>query len=283
MLSPGIPGAHFGDDAKARDLATRCNDDLANFVALHPKRFGLFALTSMPDIDGACAEAARALDTLKADGIVLLSSYEGQYLGQPQWDPLLEVLNQRSAVCFIHPNNHTTTAEVRRGFNAGIGNFLGEFMFDTTRAGLNLFFNNCLDRYPNIKFILAHAGGTLPYFSWRLGEIMERQMTNDPWDTQYRSPFMDAYAGKVTKDLVLSKIRRFYFDTALSAGPQSLGSLLQVADHDKILFGSDWPYCPEIMATDMIAELENNPLLDEKLKRAISRDNALKLFPRLAG
>ena len=112
----------------------------------------------------------------------------------------MEVLNQRSAVCFIHPNNHTTTAEVRRGFNAGIGNFLGEFMFDTTRAGLNLFFNNCLDRFPNIKFILAHAGGTLPYFSWRLGEIM---------------------------------------------------------------------------ATDMIAELENNPLLDEKLKRAISRDNAL--------
>jgi predicted TIM-barrel fold metal-dependent hydrolase len=86
----------------------------------------------------------------------------------------------------------------------------------------------------------------------------------------------------VTKELVLAKIRRFYFDTALSAGPQSLGSLLQVADHDKILFGSDWPYCPEIVATDMITALENNPLLDEKLKRAIARENALKLFPRLA-
>ena len=107
-------------------------------------------------------------------------------------------------------------------------------------------------------------------------------MTNDPWDKQYRSAFMDAYAGKVTKALVLAKIRRFYFDTALSAGPQSLGSLLQAADHDKILFGSDWPYCPEIMATDMITELESNTLLDEKLKRAIARDNALKLFPRLA-
>ena len=283
LLSLGIPGAHFGDDSKARDLARRCNDDLADFVALHPKRFGLFAITPMPDIEGACTEAARALDTLKADGVVLLSSYNGHYLGQPQWDPLLEVLNQRRAVCFIHPNNHTSTAEVRKGFSPGIGNFLGEFMFDTTRAGMNLLFNNCLDRYPEVKFILAHAGGTLPFFSWRLGEIMERQMSNDPWDKQYRSPFMDAYAGKVTKALVLAKIRRFYFDTALSAGPQSLGSLLQAADHDKILFGSDWPYCPEIMATDMIAELENNPLLDEKLKRAIARDNALKLFPRLAG
>jgi len=82
--------------------------------------------------------------------------------------------------------------------------------------------------------------------------------------------------------LFMRKIRRFYFDTALSAGPQVLGSLLQVADHDKILFGSDWPYCPEIMATDMITQLEANPLLDEKLKRAIARGNALGLFPRLA-
>lgn len=283
ILSLAVPGAHFGDDARARDLAHRCNEDLADFVAQHPKRFGLFAITPMPDVEGACAAAIHALDSLKADGLILLSSYGGQSLGQPQWDPLLEVMNERDAVCFIHPNNPPSATAAREGFSPGIGNFLGEFVFDTTRAGLNLLFNDCLDRYPRIRFILAHAGGTLPYFSWRLGEIMERQMTNDPWDKQYRSRFMDAHAGKVTKELVLSKIRRFYFDTALSAGPQSLGSLLQVADHDKILFGSDWPYCPEIMATDMITALENNPLLDEKLKRDIARENALKLFPRLAG
>ena len=283
ILSLGVPGVHLGDDAKARVLAKRCNEDLADFIAQHPRRFGQFAITPMPDIEGACEAAIYALDVLKADGIILLSSYDGQSVGQPQWDPLLEVLNQRSAVCFIHPNNPPAAAEARKGFSPGIGNFLGEFVFDTARAGLNLLFNDCLDRYLNIKFVLAHAGGTLPYFSWRLGEIMEHQMTNDPWDKQYRSRFMDAHAGKITRDFVLSKIRRFYFDTALSAGPQALASLLQVADHDKIMFGSDWPYCPEPMAISMIAALESNPLLDEKLKRAIARDNALKLFPRLAG
>jgi 6-methylsalicylate decarboxylase len=282
MLSLGVPGAHFGDDARARDLARRANDDLADFVAQHPKRFGLFALTPLPDIDGACAETIHALDTLKADGIVVLSSYEGQSFGQPQWDPLLEILNQRSAVCFIHPNNPPAAFVAREGFSPGIGNFLGEFVFDTSRAALNLLFNDCLDRFPNIKFILSHAGGTLPYFAWRVGEIAERQMTEEPWLSQYRSRFMDKYAGKVTRELVLSKIRRFYFDTALSAGPQTLGCLLQVADHDKILFGSDWPYCPENMAVDMIAALEGNPLLNETLKKAIARDNGLKLFPRLA-
>jgi predicted TIM-barrel fold metal-dependent hydrolase len=283
ILSLGVPGAHFGDDAKARDLSRRCNEDLAEFVAQYPKRFGLFAITPMPDVDGACAEAAYALDALKAEGIILLSSYGGQSVGQPQWDPLLEVLDARGAVCFIHPNNPPSAAVAREGFSPGIGNFLGEFVFDTTRAALNLLFNDCLDRFPRIKFLLAHAGGTLPYFSWRLGEIMERQMTEDPWVKQYRSRFMDKYAGKVTKELVLSKIRRFYFDAALSAGPQALASLLQVADHDKILFGSDWPYCPEVMCADMIQALEVNPVLDEGIKKAIARGNAIKVFSRLAG
>ena len=209
-------------------------------------------------------------------------NYEGQYVGQPQWDPLLEVLNQRSAVCFIHPNNHFMGPQIRKGFNNGIGNFLGEFLFDTTRAGLNILFNDVLDRYPNIRFILSHAGGTLPFFSWRLAEIMERQMTEEPWLSQYPSPFMTRFAGKITKELVLSKVRRFWVDTALSAGPQSIGSVLQAIDHDKILFGSDWPYCPEIMADDMIRTLDQNPLLDDAMRQRIYRDNALALFPRLA-
>ncbi len=282
ILSLAVPGAHFGDDAKARDLAKRCNEDLANFVEQHPRGYGLFALTAMPDIEGACENAIYALDALKADGVVLLSNYGGKYIGLPEWEPLLEVMNARSAVCFIHPNNHPMSAQLRQGFNDGIGNFLGEFLFDTTRAGLNILFNDVLDRYPRIRFILAHAGGTLPFFSWRLGEIMERQMTEEPWLSQYRSPFMTQHAGKITKELVLSKVRRFWVDTALSAGPQAIASVLQAVDHDKILFGSDWPYCPENMAGDMIKALDENPLLDDKMRQAIYRDNALKLFPRLA-
>ncbi len=282
ILSLAVPGAHFGDDAKARDLARRCNEDLAEFIAQHPKGFGQFAITAMPDVEGACESAIYALDTLKADGVVLLSNYNGIYPGQPEWDPFLKVLDDRSAVCFIHPNNHPIAPQIRKGFNDGIGNFLGEFLFDTTRAGLNILFNDVLDRFPRIRFILAHAGGTLPFFSWRLGEIMERQMTEEPWLSQYQSPFMTNHAGKITKDFVLSKVRRFWVDTALSAGPQSIGSVLQAVDHDKILFGSDWPYCPENMADDMIRALDSNPLLDDKLRQMIYRDNALKLFPRLA-
>jgi len=218
--------------------------------------------------------------TLKLDGIGLLASYNGVYLGDPRFDPIFEVLNQRSAVVLIHPNNHPTTKMVREGINQGIGNFLIEFLFDTTRAAVNLIFSDALDRFPNIRFILCHAGGTLPYVSWRLSEIISRQMTLPPWDTQYPSAFMQRYAGRVTPELVLAQFRRFWYETALSAGPQTFGSLKCVADPARILFGSDWPYCPDDMADDMIGALADPAMLDAGQRQAVERTNALSLFPR---
>jgi 6-methylsalicylate decarboxylase len=211
-----------------------------------------------------------------------LASYDGVYLGQPMFDSLFKLLNERSAVVLIHPNNHPTTVNVKKGISPGIGNFLIEFLFDTTRSALNLMFTGALDRYPKIRFVLAHAGGTLPYTAWRLADIICRQMTEPPWDTQYPSPFMDRYAGKVTPDLVFSQLGRFWYETALAAGPSTFGSLKEIADPARIVFGSDWPYCPTEMCGDMIAALADDAMLDAKQRAAIERNNALALFPRFA-
>ena len=219
---------------------------------------------------------------MKLDGVGLLASYDGVYLGQPLFDPLFALLNERSAVVLIHPNNHPTTVEVKKGISPGIGNFLIEFLFDTTRSALNLMFTGALDRFAKIRFILAHAGGTLPYTAWRLADIICRQMTMPPWDTQYPSPFMQRYAGKVTPELVFSQLGRFWYETALAAGPSTLGSLQEVADPARIVFGSDWPYCPTEMAGDMIAALASAAMLSAGERAAIERGNALALFPRFA-
>jgi predicted TIM-barrel fold metal-dependent hydrolase len=277
-----VPGTHHGDDAKARKLARRVNEESAEFVAKNSARFGAYATLPIPDMDGACEEACHALDVMKLDGVGLLASYDGVYLGQPVFDGLFHVLNERSAVVLIHPNNHPTTVEVKTGISPGIGNFLIEFLFDTTRSALNLMFTGALDRFPKIRFILAHAGGTLPYTSWRLADIICRQMTEPPWDTQYPSPFMQRYAGKVTPDLVYAQLRKFWYETALAAGPSTLGSLKEVADPKQIVFGSDWPYCPTEMCGDMIAALADDDMLDAKERAAVERNNALALFPRLA-
>ena len=271
VLSLSVPGSHLGDAAEARLLARRINEESAEYV---------LTTLPLPDFEGACTEARHALDDLKLDGVGLLASYGGRSIGNPEWDPLLEVLNEHGAVCFIHPNNHPSTDIVRQGVTEGLGNFVAEFVFDTTRAALNIIFCDVLDRFPNIRWVLAHAGGTLPYFSWRVAEIASRQMNVAPWDTQYPSPFMTRYEGKVTQELILDMYKRFWYETALSAGPQAMGSLLNVADPTHILFGSDWPYCPDDMTGDMIAALNGNSELGAKQLQAIERDNALLLFPR---
>jgi len=282
IYSLSVPGTHHGDNAKARALARRVNEESAEFVAKNARRMGAYATLPIPDMDGACEEALHALGALKLDGVGLLASYDGIYLGQPMFDSLFRILNDHSAAVLIHPNNHPTTVDVKKGISSGIGNFLIEFLFDTTRSALNLMFTGALDRYPKINFILAHAGGTLPYTSWRLADIIHRQMTEAPWDTQYPSPFMDRHAGKVTPELVYAQLAKFWYETALAAGPSTMGCLREVADPKRILFGSDWPYCPTEMCGDMIAALDTKDMLDAAERAAINRGNALALFPRFA-
>lgn len=282
ILSLSTPGTHLGDDAAARDLARRVNEEAASYIAAAPSRFGAFATLPIPDIEGACREAEFALDVLKLDGVGLLASYEGVYLGDPRFEPLMQVLDARRAVVLIHPNNHPTTEQVKRGISPGIGNFLVEFLFDTTRAALNLVFFDVLERYPNIRFILCHAGGTLPYVAWRLADIMTRQMNEPPWDTQYPSPFMTRHGKGLTREMVFSELKRFWYETALSAGRQSLATLKEVAAPERILFGSDWPYCPDTMTGDMLEDRLGSGMFTAEQQQAIDRGNALQLFPRFA-
>ncbi len=282
VLSLSTPGTHLGDDARARDLARRVNEEAAGYIRQWPQRFGSFATLPIPDIDGACKEVAYALDHLHLDGVGLLANYEGKYLGHPDFDPLLAELNQRKAVVLVHPNNHPTTQAVRKGISDGLGNFLVEFLFDTTRAALNLLFTDALHRFPGIRWILCHSGGTLPFATWRISDIASRQMIHPPWDTQYPSAYMARHGAGLTQAQVFSDFKRFYYETALSAGRQSLGSTREVAAPDHILFGSDWPYCPDDMTEDMISATRDSGFFDDRQLAAVNRDNALKLFPRFA-
>jgi 6-methylsalicylate decarboxylase len=103
ILSISSPGVHFGDDAAARALARRVNEDGARLQKSYSGRFGQLASLPLPDIDGAVAEAIYALDTLRADGVILLTNHRGVYLGDPKLEPLYDELNSRRAVVLIHP------------------------------------------------------------------------------------------------------------------------------------------------------------------------------------
>jgi 6-methylsalicylate decarboxylase len=257
IVSVSTPGTTFlPDAADAAALARDLNDYTADLVASQPDRFGFFATIPLPHINEAVAETVRALDELKADGVVLLANNAGTYLGQEGQDDLFSALDQRAAVVFIHP------ADLPGPTVPGVAPFAADFLLDTTRAAYLLVRNGIRRKYPNIRFILSHAGGFVPYASHRMAVAILAETGASPADT------LDDFSG-------------FYFDTALSSSAAALPTLLAFAKPGHITFGSDWPFAPVAAAKLFAAGLETYAGLDSGTRDAINRTNALALFPRL--
>ena len=256
LVSVSTPGTGFlSDSAETADLARRLNDFSASLVADHPGRFGYFATVPMPHAEHSAAEAARALDEANADGVTLLANNQGVYLGQGGFDVLWQTLDERGAVVFVHP------ADLPAPAVENIPPFAADFLLDTTRAAYLLVRNGIVRRYPNIKFILSHAGGFVPYASHRIALTIAGDTGRSPLD-------------------VLDDLRGFYFDTALSSSPAALPTLLAFAKPGHVMFGSDWPFAPKVAGQYFANGLDTT--VDPVMLEAISRTNAQRLFPRLA-
>ncbi|MGX9790871.1 amidohydrolase family protein [Mycobacterium sp. MMS18-G62] len=257
ILSVSTPATTFLPDAvDASALARDLNDFTADIVASQPDRLGFFATVPMPHIDESVAEVVRALDDLDADGIVLLANNAGIYLGQDGQEALWGALDVRSAVVFVHP------ADLPGPAVPGVAPFAADFLLDTTRAAYLLVRNGIRRRYPNIKFILSHAGGFVPYAAHRMALAIMGDTGRSPADS-------------------LDDFSSFYFDTALSSSAAALPTLLAFAKPGHITFGSDWPFAPTAAGQYFAAGLETFPNIDADARAAIDRTNALALFPRL--
>jgi aminocarboxymuconate-semialdehyde decarboxylase len=169
VTSISTPGVHTGDDTAARALARRCNELAAELTRDRPGRFGGFACLPLPDVDGALAELAYALDDLQLDGVLLFSNARGIYLGDPRFTPLFEELQRRAAVVFVHPNPSPDPS----AHALGLPDTLIDFTADTTRAIAQLHYSSTFARTPDVKYIFAHAGGTVPYLAGRFAIIDE--------------------------------------------------------------------------------------------------------------
>jgi 6-methylsalicylate decarboxylase len=259
ITSLSAPGVYFGDVQAAKDLARACNEFSAQMAGNHPGRFGSFAVLPMPFTEHACAEAAYALDVVKADGVVLLGSAEGKFLGDPGFDELMAELDRRKSIVFVHPNLHPTTPQI--GLN--IPNFMIEFLCDTTRAATNLILSGTVARFPNIRWILSHAGGFLPFIAWRVA------LADNFPHFQEKAP-----------EGVLTYVRRFHYDTALSPSPFAMAALKELVDPSHILFGSDFPFAPAPLIGMEVACLGRLNAFEEKTRVGIGRDHALGLFPQ---
>lgn len=302
VLSISAPGVYFpevdGALEVAEQLAHRTNEICAAVIADHPGRFGAFATLPLPDVDAALEELAHALDELGLDGVVLLSNYDGYYLGDPRFDRLFAELDRRQTVVFVHPQSPPAAP----GSHLNLPEAMLDVCFDTTRTAFSLIVNGTTKRHPNVRFVLAHAGGAVPYLAARVGitasmledlkgaapvvadglgrifSISHRLAERMPEQLDYYLRF---------KRNVLPEgpdhfLRRFYYDTALAASPHAFASLLTVADTSHILFGTDYVFATEAaVPTTIRGVLDHSGFTPQDID-AIGHRSALALFPNLA-
>jgi predicted TIM-barrel fold metal-dependent hydrolase len=261
MTSLAQPGVQFGDPGKAAALARRCNEFASELCARWPRRFGAFATLPMWDMREAAAEAEHALGPLKHHGVCLFASYGEKFLGDPSFDPLMEALDAHAAVVFVHPALHPSSRKLELPWPG----FMMEYVFDTTRAAVNLVFTGAIERFPRIRFVLAHAGGLVPYFAWRLSV----------------SPMIDKRLEQMTPEQVYARFRRFWYDNALSPTAETFECLKAVADPKQIVFGSDWPFANARVIAEAVKFYEG-VAMPQTQRDAIDRANALSLFPQFA-
>jgi predicted TIM-barrel fold metal-dependent hydrolase len=257
ILSISEPSVFFGNFDAARKLARETNEFGAKVIADHPGRFGMFATVPLPDIDGSLREIEYALDTLKMDGICMMTDYQGKFLGDPAFKPVMEELNRRKAVVYTHPFRN----DCCRNLVPDVFEPLIELGTDTTRTIASLLFSGSAEQLPDIKWIFSHAGGTAPFLMQRFTYYFAARK-----DLQPRLPKGPAYY-----------MERFYYDTANAMTIHPLASLTKLVTPTQILFGTDFPF---LTAKATAAGLREVGLFSTAELQAIERGNAAQLMPR---
>lgn len=275
VVSVSEPGVTYLSSAEERvAMAQRLNTYTSRHL-VHTKsaplkgRFGGFAVLPLGDavderdVARAVTEARRAVSDLKLDGVGIFSSYGGTYLGDPVFAPLMKALDELGAMVFIHPVTPQSYPDL------GLPPFLYEFTFDTTRALVNMLYKGVYQRYPRVRWLAAHAGGTLPYISYRTSLLT-------------LTPAIAQQVGATGADASSPHFRKLFYDTALSPVPQAMKSVRELAGTEHILFATDWPFTSALFP----ASGDPAPQLDETFapaeRLAVERSNALAQFPALA-
>jgi predicted TIM-barrel fold metal-dependent hydrolase len=261
ITSMSSPGIFFGDASFAKRLARLSNEVSAKIISDYPLRFGAFAILPLPDVASSMEELSYALDVLHLDGLVVLSNTKGIYIGDDLYDELYADLDKRNAVVYVH----STEPEAGNPLGKEIPTFLMEVTFETARVIFNLLYKGVLERYPNIRWIFAHAGGALPCLTWRIS----------------LGQFVIPDAGKAVPKGVPYYLKKLYYDTGLSANPYVFRTLRELVEPEQILLGTDYPFAPDILSAETIKGLHAYDGFSEDDLKKIEFKNALDLFPRL--
>jgi len=259
-LSPSPPGAWLGEPAPSQQLARELNEWLADAIRDDPARRAGLAALPLPDLAGSLEEARYALDELGLDGVMLLTNQGGVQLTDPRFAELFDLLEERAAYVFVHPNSPLTPGP------AGLPDWMIEYPTETTRVLAGLLYDGTYERCPSIRFQFAHLGGTAPFIAQRIASLA--------------GPNRDPAAAQAAPAGALTYLQRLFYDTGLSNTMSAVDCALSVGGEDRVVFGTDWPYCePAEPGPDPAPGLRE---LDTGTRAAIDAGNAGQLITRFA-
>jgi 6-methylsalicylate decarboxylase len=245
----------YDNTEKGRTACRLVNDFGAKCMQDYPKRYGMFASIPFPDVEGSLKEIAYAYDTLKADGIsIYTNDNQGRWPGDPVHEPIWQELNRRNAILYMHPWVPACCSNL----NYGASSFMNEIDFETSRAVISFITGGVMFKYPNLKLILAHSGGTLPVLS---GRMKDRY----PADKNQYIP-----------NGLWAEFRKLYYDCAHATYKQAWAAMAALVPPSQFLFGTDYSPEPVESTMDLIPDLK----LSKDVLDMLERRNAERLFPR---
>jgi aminocarboxymuconate-semialdehyde decarboxylase len=235
---------------------------LADLKRQRPDRFGGFAALPLPDVDGSLEQIEYAFDVLELDGVSIMTNADGSYLGDSRFDPIFTELQRRGAIVFVHP----TASPDPIAHTLGLPDSLLDYPVDTSRAIAKLHYSNTFARTPDVKYVFAHAGGTIPFVASRFAIVDEMNVIPG---AQERGAFADA-------------LPRLYWDTASAFSDPVLHMLRSVTGLGNVVFGTDYPYPRDAISIAGLRQLQNTAELDHGERLGVLGGSAARLIPRLA-
>lgn len=250
-LSITSPFFSFVDSDELPEAVRRCNEEGAGISAAHSDRIGILAALPLPDTESSINEIHYCMKELKVKGFGLPTHANGVYLGNPALDPVFEVLDQYGALVTLHP---TSPSAYPKDVNEDLPIPLFEFFVDSARAILNMVYRNIFKRFPNIRFVMPHAGGCFSTMTGRLS----------------------SGAGAALD--IEGNMKRMYFDLAGSPVPVQLRALLDIVGVERLVYGIDFPYPSLEDALNHGSIIDNTQLLTDEDRKMIYIENAKKLL-----
>ncbi|OYW46905.1 MAG: hypothetical protein B7Z08_00630 [Sphingomonadales bacterium 32-68-7] len=260
LTAPGVQVVRPGEGTA---LAREANDIAAEACARHPDRFSALAAFDPRDVTGSVKEIERATGTLKLNGAVLNSHFQGRYIDEEEYFPILEALEATDAALYIHPTAPFNAPHYEtRGFFGALAGFPHDVWLHT----MGLVFSGAFDRFPKLKLVIGHLGEGLPVhlyrFDWMQGNADGRQHLRGGAQVKLKHPVSHYFKTNI------------WITTSGCAWEPAIRFCIDVMGPERVLYAMDYPYQ---QSSDEVAAYDRMKLTPDE-KKLLMQDNAERVF-----